>query len=214
MTRDFTTIAMKGYVYFIQINGLQPIKIGYTTDLKGTDRFDSAKTYAPFGLTYVAHIFSYNVVKLERELHKKFADKRLKGEWFDINQAQAYKIAMEYGGNAGAPMLDADSFKIDMQNKSNTGASEANIELLHQFKNGFYNQESEFTFSFLQDLKQLIGYKFFKRKDIINNDESKNLIKKYQISQQQLDRLLNPKRGYFRRINQGVYVFATKTQLQ
>jgi hypothetical protein len=101
---------MKGYVYFIQINGMQPIKIGYTTDPKGTDRFDSAKTYAPFGLTYVANIPSSNAAKLEKELHQRFADKRLNGEWFDINQAQAYKIAMQYGGNAGAPTLDVDLF--------------------------------------------------------------------------------------------------------
>jgi len=190
---------MKGYVYFIQINGMQPIKIGYTTDPKGTDRFNSAKTYGPFGVTYVAHIASFNAAKLEKELHKRFADKRLNGEWFDIGQAQAYKIAMQYGGNAGAPTLDVDLLKIEIQDKSNTVPHE---------------RESEFTFNFLQDLKQLIGLHFFKRKDILNNDESKNLIKKYQISEQQLDRLLNPKRGYFRRMRQGVYVFTTKTQLQ
>jgi hypothetical protein len=101
---------MKGYVYFIQINGLQPIKIGYTTDPKGTDRFDSAKTYGPFGVTYVAHIVSSNAAKLERELHKRFADKRLNGEWFDITQADAYKVAMQNGGNAGLPTLNVQIF--------------------------------------------------------------------------------------------------------
>ena len=101
---------MKGYVYFIQINGMQPIKIGYTTDPKGTDRFNSAKTYAPFGATYVANIPSSNAAKLERELHEKFAGKRLNGEWFDISQADAYRIAIHHGGNAGAPTLDVELF--------------------------------------------------------------------------------------------------------
>ena len=101
---------MTGYVYFIQINGMQPIKIGYTTDPKGTDRFDSAKTYAPFGVTYVANIPSSNAAKLEKELHQRFADKRLNGEWFDISQADAYRIAIDHGGNAGAPTLDFEFF--------------------------------------------------------------------------------------------------------
>jgi hypothetical protein len=161
---------MKGYVYFIQINGMQPIKIGYTTDPKGTDRFDSAKTYAPFGVTYVANIPSSNASKLERELHEKFGDKRLNGEWFDISQAQAYKIAMQYGGNAGAPTLDVEFF-TEMHSEDHTM-----IELPLRVQQWYNALPNSFTIDFLlydkdqavsneaaNIIKQATVYKWVKR---------------------------------------------------
>lgn len=64
-------------VYFIQA-GLGPIKIGYTTDIKR--RLPSLQTSTSKKLRVLATIAGR--VGLERELHRRFHEHRISGEWF------------------------------------------------------------------------------------------------------------------------------------
>lgn len=51
------------------------------------------------------------------------------------------------------------------------------------------------------------------RRTITQTESGKELMAKYEISEQQLDRLLNPKRGYFKRVKQGKYLFEIELPL-
>lgn len=75
----------KGYVYFFKHINLNPIKIGYTLNESPMNRFNQFKTYAPFGAEIVGFIETEKAKKLESDLHKKYSDKRMEGEWFDIS---------------------------------------------------------------------------------------------------------------------------------
>ena len=81
----------KGCVYFFRHLTTEPVKIGYSESVTPKKRFEQFKTYAPFGAELLGFIRSYKPLLLERELHKKYADKRLKGEWFKITEADIKK---------------------------------------------------------------------------------------------------------------------------
>lgn len=67
-----------GYVYFIQMDRIGAIKIGYTTDVE--KRIASLQTASPYKL-YLLCVFPANE-EIERQLHYCFRDVRLEGEWF------------------------------------------------------------------------------------------------------------------------------------
>lgn len=79
-----------GYVYFMQHTGGGPVKIGRS---KRPGARIANVSRAKFGggdeLRYIGWLkVKLGVeVRLERALHERFADKRLDGEWFDINGA-------------------------------------------------------------------------------------------------------------------------------
>lgn len=77
-------IAQKGSVYFIKHKGLLPVKIGYSSSENPQERFNSFKISSPYGIQVLGVIITNNPQKLEAQLHKKYADKRLNGEWFNI----------------------------------------------------------------------------------------------------------------------------------
>lgn len=77
-----------GHVYFLRAGNV--VKIGHSTNLRS--RFKSLKT----GIAEDAR-----VVKImpggrnrEREFHKRFAEYRLRGEWFDLRGALAKYLEM------------------------------------------------------------------------------------------------------------------------
>ena len=74
----------KGCVYFFKHSGLNPIKIGYSSNKSPIKRFNQFKTYAPYGAEIIGFILSSNSKELEIKLHEKFSQYRLEGEWFDI----------------------------------------------------------------------------------------------------------------------------------
>jgi hypothetical protein len=74
-----------GCVYFFKHKGLEPIKVGYSTKNSPEKRFIQFCTYAPFGGEIVAFEKSSIAYEVERAIHKKYAHKRLNGEWFDIS---------------------------------------------------------------------------------------------------------------------------------
>ena len=72
-----------GVVYFLRAdNGLT--KIGRTMNMG--QRFKVFSTHLPYELEVVRLIHSDNCHELERRLHLRFADKRVRGEWFNVTQ--------------------------------------------------------------------------------------------------------------------------------
>jgi hypothetical protein len=85
-----------GCVYFFKHIGLDPIKIGYSTNQSPINRFESFKTYAPFGAELIGFIMTEKSKELETLLHQKFSAKRLSGEWFNISKEEALECISLY----------------------------------------------------------------------------------------------------------------------
>lgn len=71
--------ARHGFVYLIQ-SPTGSYKIGRTKD--PDDRLKTFSVKLPFEVDYVCTIETGDMYQLERELHKKYASKRVNGEWF------------------------------------------------------------------------------------------------------------------------------------
>jgi len=84
----------KGCVYFFKHIGLDPIKIGYSSNSSPVNRFQQFKTYAPFGAELIGFIKSGDAKKLETHLHKIHESKRLEGEWFNISKNEANSLIL------------------------------------------------------------------------------------------------------------------------
>lgn len=75
--------ARKQFVYFIQAeNGLT--KIGKSVE--PDKRIQSLKTASPLKLEIIRVIETADMHTLEQYYHKKFAEKRVKREWFDLSE--------------------------------------------------------------------------------------------------------------------------------
>lgn len=75
----------KEFVYFFKHNNVNGIKIGKASGESVLERFMSFKTYAPFGASIVGFFETDNGFRDEKELHQRFKDFRLQGEFFDIS---------------------------------------------------------------------------------------------------------------------------------
>ena len=78
-----------GCVYFVKLNGLAPIKIGYSTNPTPQGRLESFAVGAPYGVELVCFFQSEDAKRHETLLHKRFASFRINGEWFEISKEQA-----------------------------------------------------------------------------------------------------------------------------
>lgn len=87
----YTMQIKKGCVYFFKHVGLSPVKIGYSNNESPFNRFNQFKTYAPFGSEILGFIIISDAIELEQQLHKKYASKRLEGEWFDLTEEEVKK---------------------------------------------------------------------------------------------------------------------------
>lgn len=81
-----------GCVYFVKHKGLTPVKIGYSSGPNPKHRIEQIKTYAPFGIDFLGFINSKSAKKLETELHLKYKNFRLNGEWFNISEETVENI--------------------------------------------------------------------------------------------------------------------------
>lgn len=75
----------KDFVYFFKHNNINAIKIGKASGESVLDRFNSFRTYAPFGAEIVGFFETDNGHRDEKELHQLFKSHRLQGEFFDIS---------------------------------------------------------------------------------------------------------------------------------
>jgi hypothetical protein len=89
-------ITERGCVYFFRHIGLSPVKIGYSTNESPINRFESFKTYAPYGSELLGFIITKESKELETILHKRFSANRLKGEWFEISKEDVKKVVSFY----------------------------------------------------------------------------------------------------------------------
>jgi hypothetical protein len=72
-----------GTVYLIKAESGE-YKIGYTVDL--ISRLRTFSTAMPRPLTLVHFIQTNDMAALERSLHVRFAGKRVRGEWFELDE--------------------------------------------------------------------------------------------------------------------------------
>jgi hypothetical protein len=85
------------YVYIIGGVGSSLVKIGITKQL--SQRLFSLNTSSPIELFFVFHFLSENAMKTEKELHKKFSTKRVKGEWFALTEQDIEQIKYKYSSS-------------------------------------------------------------------------------------------------------------------
>lgn len=72
---------VRGFVYFMQQDVTGAVKIGYSGTLRGIEgRLASLQTGSPYPVRLIAR--TPGTPLLERALHKKFGQHRLRGEWF------------------------------------------------------------------------------------------------------------------------------------
>lgn len=69
------------YVYFIK-DELGRTKIGYSND--PSKRVQEIDSHTSLDISLMGRVETYQPRKLEAFLHKKFSDRRLKKEWFDL----------------------------------------------------------------------------------------------------------------------------------
>ena len=75
----------KDFVYFFKHNNINAIKIGKASGESVLDRFNTFRTYAPFGAEIVGFFETDNGHRDEKEIHQIFKSHRLQGEFFDIS---------------------------------------------------------------------------------------------------------------------------------
>ena len=81
---------ISSYVYFLRNSGTEQVKIGRTKNID--NRIKQLQTGNSGKLFYDFYIETSNSNLLEKTLHKKFSDKRIRGEWFKISQNESLLI--------------------------------------------------------------------------------------------------------------------------
>lgn len=81
------------FLYLIQGENGGYIKIGISDSIE--DRLSQLQTGSPVLLNIV---YSCKGAKLEKKLHTHFANKRMHGEWFDVEIEEIKKVIGEYNG--------------------------------------------------------------------------------------------------------------------
>ena len=77
-----------GFIYLVHCEGFY--KIGIATNLR--KRVSNIQTSNPFKVTLVAYTKTENVFADELELHELFKDKRVRGEWFKLNDDDLFYL--------------------------------------------------------------------------------------------------------------------------
>ncbi len=85
-----------GIVYFVyaEVENKLRVKIGVTTDLQ--KRFSALRTGSPIKLELGLGIIVQNPRSFEKSLHRRFASKRIRGEWFDITMTEALEALASF----------------------------------------------------------------------------------------------------------------------
>jgi hypothetical protein len=74
-----------GYVYFIRVIGTNMVKIGYTTNPVKC-RLSQLQVGNPRALEVLETVQTPDYKDIEGELHQKLASRRIRGEWFNLEQ--------------------------------------------------------------------------------------------------------------------------------
>jgi T5orf172 domain len=92
------TKRVPGYIYVLKSNNLY--KIGRARNIEG--RLKTYRTENPFGIEVVLYRQVDDYIETEKGLLKKFEDKKVRGEWFDLSLSVAVLIQQALG----RPSLD------------------------------------------------------------------------------------------------------------
>jgi hypothetical protein len=126
----------RGEIYFVreQINGKDSknVKIGLVNSPKTSEeRLIQHRTGNPNHLYIANKIVTDAVHYVEKQLHKKYADKRISGEWFDLGNPDFFKKAIEdalsLSGDIAAKMpviTRAQSLDTEFDNLASVGPTD------------------------------------------------------------------------------------------
>ena len=106
-------VFMKDFVYFFKHINVPGVKIGKSSGESVEARFSCFKTYSPYGAINLGFYETDNGLKEEFELHKRFAAKRMSGEFFDLSANDVENILMEKIPNYSLILSEIVSNKID-----------------------------------------------------------------------------------------------------
>lgn len=88
---------VSGHVYLVEgANGVY--KIGKTSQLHARMNFFEIKL--PFDVNLICAIPSEDITTLEKQLHDKYANKRIRGEWFELTEQDVEDIKQLIGEEA------------------------------------------------------------------------------------------------------------------
>jgi hypothetical protein len=80
-----------GYIYVIYLESPKRYyKIGMAKEFNS--RFDKHRCASPFDLYVACAFFVQNMRRKEAELHREFASKRVRGEWFELDEGDVKSI--------------------------------------------------------------------------------------------------------------------------
>jgi len=95
-----------GYVYLIHCKETTFYKIGISKKDYYL-RLSGIQTGCPFELEMIYVIHSNDYRNLETEVHDKFRDKRVRGEWFDLDEASLNTV-IQYLEDTHQPQMQID----------------------------------------------------------------------------------------------------------
>lgn len=98
------------FVYIIKC--LDYYKIGYATNV--SSRLSQLQTGNPFSLKLIVKIESCNAEELEKEIHSRFADYLIRGEWFSLNNDLIMDLCWEYNVN---PLVSLDQLNSEKEKR-------------------------------------------------------------------------------------------------
>ncbi len=86
-----------GHVYVLRDEATGLMKIGRATNIK--NRLSAINTGSPTGITLVYSFEASDCQLHESVLHERYAEKRVRNEWFSLSESDVKDI-IEYGGSA------------------------------------------------------------------------------------------------------------------
>ena len=94
LAKEVDPLSRAGFIYVIYLDDSSDerfYKIGMASSFGA--RFDAHRCASPFEILVACAYFVGNMRAEERELHDEFADKRVRGEWFRLNDGDLDFIA-------------------------------------------------------------------------------------------------------------------------
>lgn len=79
-----------GFIYLIQVKDATRYKIGLS--IHPNKRLTKLSNSSPYEMVIVHTVAVENMTRAERFLHEKYKEKRVRGEWFELNQSEVAEI--------------------------------------------------------------------------------------------------------------------------
>jgi hypothetical protein len=147
------------YVYFFREKTRPYVKIGMSKNCIES-RLTQYKTYAPLGVYIVGFIETENATKLEAELHKKYSEKRVCGEFFNMTDDEVMSIINFY---------DTSFAEIVSMIKRLMEINKIPKEVIYDIVKEKYKKETE-KFSILNDEKFINAIKDLSGEKLTNTE--------------------------------------------